>query len=288
VSERQSAPQAWYVALHVIPQGPPSPPASTAKPPPSRLHVAWPCVDGGPAQLLPHAPQFAGRVGSTHAPEQLSGVELSASQPTVHAPLVHVGAPAPASGPEHTFAQLPQCAGSVGSTHVLLLSSVVGDAQVGPWASRAPPGSTGTIMTTSEEPSVEDSTPPSVYSDGGENAADRNCTARAWLQGRRGPGHTAASRPLVKTATIAAGARPSTKSSLRWAPLAPAGSMELLNRVVGTSGPWVAGWARGARPRDETSSTPGSGSAFRSGRKACVGRLIGRQDGPIDARSRAT
>jgi len=40
VSERQSAPHAWYVGLHVIPQGPPSPPASTGRPPPSRLHTA--------------------------------------------------------------------------------------------------------------------------------------------------------------------------------------------------------------------------------------------------------
>jgi hypothetical protein len=59
----------------------------------------------------------------------LSGVELSASQPTVHAPLVHVGAPAPVSGPEHTLPQVLQFAGSVGSTQVPLQSSVVGAGQ---------------------------------------------------------------------------------------------------------------------------------------------------------------
>jgi hypothetical protein len=112
--------------LHTIPQGPPSPPASAPSPPPSRLHVACPCVEAGAAHKFPQLPQFAGCVRSTHAPEQLVGVELSASHPTVHAPLVHVAAPAPASGPVQSLVQLPHVWGSVGLTHAPLHSSVVG------------------------------------------------------------------------------------------------------------------------------------------------------------------
>jgi hypothetical protein len=126
VSDRQSSPHAWLPALQVKPHGPPSPPASRGVPPPSRLQVAWPCCDFGPAQLVAQSPQCVGCVGSTHAPEQLSGVEPSASQPTVQTPLVQVGAPAPASGPEHTFVQVPQCEGRPGSTQLPLHSSVVG------------------------------------------------------------------------------------------------------------------------------------------------------------------
>ena len=122
---------------------------------------------------MPHAPQFAGCVGSTHAPAQFRGVEPSASQPTVHPPFVHVPVPAPASGPTHEFPQLPQFAGSVGSTHVPLHSSVVGALQpASPDASAAPPASVCTTMTTAGEPSRDASVPPSDAGADGENAVD--------------------------------------------------------------------------------------------------------------------
>jgi hypothetical protein len=51
-------------------------------------------------------------VGSTHEPEQLSGVPLSTSQVTTHTPLLHVPIPAPASGSLHTWPHAPQLRGS--------------------------------------------------------------------------------------------------------------------------------------------------------------------------------
>jgi hypothetical protein len=90
------------------------------------VHVACPCIDAGPAHAVVHEPQCAGCVGSTQAPLQLSGVELSASQPTPHLPAEHVGDPTPASGPSHTLLHVPQCDGSVGSTQTPLHWSVVG------------------------------------------------------------------------------------------------------------------------------------------------------------------
>jgi hypothetical protein len=78
------------------------------------LQVADPCVDGGPLQLLPQAPQFAGCVGSTHAPfEHASVVPPSGSQAIVQAPLTQTPLPMPASGLEHRIPQPLQLLGSV-------------------------------------------------------------------------------------------------------------------------------------------------------------------------------
>ena len=96
----------------------------------SSVQTALPVPASGPGHALSQLPQCAVSVGSTQAPPQSS--DVAPLHPRPHAPpppsgeSVHVAAPDPASGPAHTFSQLPQCAGLLGSTHAPLQSSDVG------------------------------------------------------------------------------------------------------------------------------------------------------------------
>ncbi len=92
-------------------------------PSPPTVHCGVP-VPAVVLHVFPHTPQFSTPVGSTHDPLQSS--DVGAVHPSPHFPFVHVGVPAPESGPSHAFMHDPQCSGFVGSTHVPLQSSVVG------------------------------------------------------------------------------------------------------------------------------------------------------------------
>jgi hypothetical protein len=99
--------------------------------PPSALglHAACPLPAlVGPGQTMPQEPQLFGSVDLlTHPPLQLSGV--LPEHPSPHMPLVQVAPPSPASGPSQTFVHVPQCAGSVGSSHVVPHKSDVAPVQ---------------------------------------------------------------------------------------------------------------------------------------------------------------
>jgi hypothetical protein len=99
--------------------------------------------------------------GSTQAPLQSSGVEPL--QPRPHTPLVHVAFPLPESGPSQTFAHVPQCDGSVGSTHVPLQLSDVGEVQPVEPSSPAAPSFGGGAESAPALPSrADDSVPASA------------------------------------------------------------------------------------------------------------------------------
>jgi hypothetical protein len=89
------------------------------------VHVAAPAPASGPLHTLVHVPQCCGSICvSVHVPPQLSG-ELP-MHPLVHALFAHTGVPE--SG-WHLFPHVPQLFTVVGSTHVPLQSSVVGEGQ---------------------------------------------------------------------------------------------------------------------------------------------------------------